>query len=407
MNEQLFIPKKIKVGYQERKDTYTKKLAYVIYYDSKGALRKEKSWEGWRDKKIDSSEFDNSPTEGFVLNKKVGGYKSDWNHRATYARVFDPRGFEFEISVPNLLYILQETDCTKGKGLIGEFVYAWDGKDLILLPAVSEEYRKSTDYSALQGQKVGVRELIAGAVYETKKQQKWIYLGRYNWHETDRYSYHWKNGGSIRSVKKSFIFANEEGKIEHPISLTNISRCVSDTPVDNYAELLEKFTSMAESSKVIDLSFGPLRKLSISPKENDNIGHYITSDQERGKYFAYNEDTNDYSLCKVIRRKGRSRYDNEQRKYVALDPITYKIEKGPHRFYLEDGALCVRYKEVVRSWNSSYYSRRNKSDLVPEGKVVVKDGLTLEQVNEIEHKDLFVTLENGNKYEFFKKFNIY
>jgi hypothetical protein len=38
-------------------------------------------------------------------------------------------GFEFEISIPNLLYILQECTSTKGKGLDGEFVYAWDGKD--------------------------------------------------------------------------------------------------------------------------------------------------------------------------------------------------------------------------------------------------------------------------------------
>jgi hypothetical protein len=37
--------------------------------------------------------------------------------------VYDPRGFEFEISIPNLLYILQECTSTKGKGLDGEFVY--------------------------------------------------------------------------------------------------------------------------------------------------------------------------------------------------------------------------------------------------------------------------------------------
>ena len=34
-----------------------KKLADVIYFDNKGVLRKEKSWKGWRDKKIDSQEF--------------------------------------------------------------------------------------------------------------------------------------------------------------------------------------------------------------------------------------------------------------------------------------------------------------------------------------------------------------
>ena len=47
MTKQLFIPEKIKVGYQERSDTYTKRLAYVTYYDQKGKLRKEKSWKTW------------------------------------------------------------------------------------------------------------------------------------------------------------------------------------------------------------------------------------------------------------------------------------------------------------------------------------------------------------------------
>lgn len=41
----LYLPSKIKVGYQKRNNCYTKKLAYVIYYDGKGKLRKEASWE--------------------------------------------------------------------------------------------------------------------------------------------------------------------------------------------------------------------------------------------------------------------------------------------------------------------------------------------------------------------------
>ena len=49
MNNNIYIPKRINVGYQNRKDTYTGKIAYVIYYDEKGKLRKETSWNNWRD----------------------------------------------------------------------------------------------------------------------------------------------------------------------------------------------------------------------------------------------------------------------------------------------------------------------------------------------------------------------
>ena len=50
MQSTMFIPERIKVGYQERSGTYTGQLAYIIYYDVKGVLRKEKSWESWRHK---------------------------------------------------------------------------------------------------------------------------------------------------------------------------------------------------------------------------------------------------------------------------------------------------------------------------------------------------------------------
>ena len=136
----LFIPQKVKVGYQNRAGTYTGRLAYIIYYDNKGKLRKEVSWENWRSKDIEPEEFDNTPTEGFVLNKKVGGYKSGWDFRQSYVRVYDPRGFEFEITVPNLLFILENTSSIKGKGLEGEFVYAWSGTELVLLPTAAPDY---------------------------------------------------------------------------------------------------------------------------------------------------------------------------------------------------------------------------------------------------------------------------
>ena len=66
-----FIPEKIKVGYNSRNDTYTKKLAYIIYYDNKGVLRKEKSWNSWRNIDLGDDEFKNEPIEGFILNKHV------------------------------------------------------------------------------------------------------------------------------------------------------------------------------------------------------------------------------------------------------------------------------------------------------------------------------------------------
>ena len=171
------------MGFQTRNDTYTKKLAYVIYYDEKGKLRKEPSWNSWRDKKIDPEEFDNVPTEGFVLNKKVGGYAGDWgNFRQAYVRVYDPRGFEFEISVPNLLYILEHTSSIKGKGLEGEFVYGWEGTDLVLMPTCSPDYARLAELNQkrMERNTVKVKDLKIGAEYLNKNGEHWIYMGRFD-----------------------------------------------------------------------------------------------------------------------------------------------------------------------------------------------------------------------------------
>ena len=196
----IYIPEKIKVGYQNRYDTYTKKLAYVIYYDEKGKLRKETSWNNWRDEKIEPDDFDNEPTRGFVLNKKVGDYAGDWgNHRQAYCRIYDPRGFEFEITINNLLYILEHCDCLKGKGLDGEFVYGWDRKDLILIPVDSPDYKeiKSRTDKIQNGKRFKGKDLIIGATYLTKNDQKWVYMGRFDkWEKLTncfRKSWYWSS----------------------------------------------------------------------------------------------------------------------------------------------------------------------------------------------------------------------
>lgn len=290
MNDKLFIADKIKVGFNLRKDTYTGVLGYVIGHDGK-KWRKEPSWESWRchfkggpefeeekrrqfniklepfrhyydyyksdywknqletleknydtfepsssfsnDKRVRPVEFENVPTEGFVLNKKVGGTNYSWNNRATYSRVYDPRGFEFEITIPNLLYILQECNSYKGKGLEGHFVYAWDGKDLVLLPTTSVEYRESKKFTKLQSCKLSSKDLAIGCAYKTKKMEEYIYLGKFNWVEERWDSMH---------VDKRHVFINaKDYELLGTTSLTLFAERLTDVSVDNYAELLDIF----------------------------------------------------------------------------------------------------------------------------------------------------------------------
>lgn len=199
LKSSIFIPKTINVGYQNRSDTYTGKLAYVIYYDEKGKLRKEASWNSWRDEKIPNEEFENVPMSGFVLNKKVGDY-GGWEHRQAYCRVYDPRNFEFEITIENLLYILENANSIKGKGLEGEFVYGWDGKDLILMPVESPDYKQIAEYNNIvhNNEHIKAKDLIVGATYLTKDNTELVYVGKFEYYS---HGYEWRENGEVKRSK--------------------------------------------------------------------------------------------------------------------------------------------------------------------------------------------------------------
>lgn len=273
MNKRLNIPNKIKIGFQKRGGTYTGKLAYITYINTKNETAKEKSWNGWRDKKIEPLEFDNVPTEGFVLNKTAGGYSTGWNHRQTYCRVYDPRGFEFEISVDNLLYILQECTSTKGKGLEGEFVYAWQGVCLILLPVSSSDYQASKDLINAT-EKITLRSLKVGASYKSRNSDNVVYLGKLTWYgffmENDNnhsiYNISNKNVYKLKSKinhtfvdidKKKFYSINNTSQLYFMINENELS----PSDVEDYKDkFLHTFYGEANSIKKLFIKKGKKRE---------------------------------------------------------------------------------------------------------------------------------------------------
>lgn len=285
MDDKIFIPKRINVGFREREDTYTGKLAYVIYYDQKNKLRKEVSWNSWRDKEIPNQEFENIPTEGFVLNKKAGGYATRWSFRQAYSRVYDPRGFEFEITIENLLYILENTNSIKGKGLEGEFVYGWSGGELILIPTASPDYKDLISYNSLLHTKSSVqsKELVIGATYLTKANESVIYMGKFPWwkQETARRQKLWVHCSSEFSdwepeIDESWTISNERfaykwvstsqyvfckeqklcdgTKSNIFVSKTKLSgfllKALDDACVPHYSELMEELEHKKEYSPI-------------------------------------------------------------------------------------------------------------------------------------------------------------
>lgn len=328
-NNQLFIPQKIKVGFQERNGTYTGKLAYVIYFDQQGVLRKEKSWTGWRNDKIPPVEYENKPTEGFVLNKNLGGGRG-WDARNEWIRVYDPRDFEFEISIANLLFILKECDCSRGKGLEGKFVYSWSGDKLVLLPANSQEYKNSIQFTDLKQKNVKSKDLVPGLSYLTKKQESLVFIGRY-----DHYTIVQLDSGYAISEKKSkgvekmFIFWNGEQFLYFNLSdIKKLAVQNSDVPIPNLAELIDKYYKSPYGSKPVGIE---MRK-----KEQDDpdyIKYYRTSWFIEGKDGEYIEYQTSYP---------HNGWNQEKGCYNLVKDRIDSIEKL-YRIILKDGIVFVSY----------------------------------------------------------------
>jgi len=250
MNQRIFIPETCRVGFQKRDGTFDGKLAYVIYYDSLGKLRKEASWEHWRHKDIEPLNFKNEPTSGFVLNKGIRRF--NWSHfgsSRSMIRIYDPRGMEFEVTPENLIGLLMHTDCSH-REVQGDLVYAWIGTELMLMPCASEEYEKAKNFTKLQAKKVNASELQEGFTYVTKQEEQLVYLGRHMWFETDRY---WSRKYRGRYGEKHHIFCDLEGKEFKPIKSVSgqIAAVVDEHCHDQFSIWVDNYLKSPRSAKIV------------------------------------------------------------------------------------------------------------------------------------------------------------
>lgn len=258
----LFIPSKIKVGFQERKGTFTGKLAYVIYYDEKGKLRKEGSWESWRDKNMEPVEFDNTPQTGFIFNKGIQRSSEWFGTGRSVVRLYDSRDFEFEISIDNVINILMHSDVSK-RDIVEPCVFAWDGTNLVLLPVNSVEYQESVEYTEKQGQKLSAKELVKGRRYYVKKSKKNEIVTYIGFFETWGYDYYCNyrkkdDDGSVGNISKGKKHIFYDGAYFVEMGAPRLSGAVSDDIVEDYAFLVDKWHQNIMSSPIASLSIEPI-----------------------------------------------------------------------------------------------------------------------------------------------------
>lgn len=389
----LFLPTRIKVGFQERRDTYTNKLGYVIYYDKK-VLKKEKSFETWRDEKIDTEEYDNNPRSGFCINKSVT--RGGWDHfsqRTTNVRILDPRGFEFEITPQNLIFILEHYSII-GKEIMGDLVYGW-GTDLILLPTNSADYDNCVNYTKLKHTSVSTKTYVLGDYYKTLNGNSYMYCGRANWYVNNN---GWKTNNFFKKtvIKNAHIFKpinietlsflegfdknlkivehipnNDSFSVEKSYEQLTIFQkgcngstflglSIEDTTWDNYEKFedffvkdnagnvyyfnksehwyltrngIKSISTIEDKIKHIEKEGVYLYKINIEYKNSDNWNNYATSID-----YSYSKNHNDYNYI--------NRTDNYATKCLTIFDIftDKKIDVKKFKEYFTPVVLYLNYE---------------------------------------------------------------
>lgn len=178
MTENIIIPDKYYVGYSRRKHE-NGTLGFPTPFGTDSASKKRMSTvDGWRDKNISPSTFDNVLLSGYKIAKHIhrdhywGGGNVVW-------RIVDPRGFEFEIESSNMSKILQCTDILSGE-IQGKCILGRSNKGInVLLPENSEPYVNAIKSTTVFNTSTKTSDLVPGSIVVLKNNTKIVYLGKY------------------------------------------------------------------------------------------------------------------------------------------------------------------------------------------------------------------------------------
>lgn len=120
----------------------------------------------------------NEPLAGFRLLDEIKR-DSSWGSGNVKWRVEDPRGFELEISSPNLMQILS-CSVVDGGEILDRCMWARQGKDNVLVPVSSEVYKTAVENTQRAGTSVSTRNLKLGSTVVLQNGVRGRYYGKMN-----------------------------------------------------------------------------------------------------------------------------------------------------------------------------------------------------------------------------------
>ena len=91
-------------------------------------------------------------------------------------RVKDPRGFEIELTIKNIVFLL--STCTIQKNIIkNKLIYTFLSGQHFLMPTTCTEYKNAMKYTNTLFKKKTITNIKIGDIFSTKTIKEFIYLG--------------------------------------------------------------------------------------------------------------------------------------------------------------------------------------------------------------------------------------
>lgn len=352
--QKVIVPNEFKVGFVNRKDTFSGMLGYMIYANKEdGSCGQQKSYDSWRDGSIKEKTLNNQFLPGFILNKgRLNHYR--FGASAKF-RVFHPEGFEFEISLDNLSLILGYTTISSGEINLPCCI-GWIGKNCYLIPKIDlsneieivhqnitekqekAEEKKKEKEAKFSGKPIAKRSLIGGRIVETTSGER-FYISKINY-----------------SNRKDVLLK------------ANLVKRFGDIYYVNKAETKDNVTAMFSLSKMYgkikegDEFIKFVEQTNLTPDEASLLKDY---QKEEVFYFSETFEFNAQSFeqnaleetYNILSRENVGRYDEKRyiiNKFVKRNDIVYAMgrKRNYYDYYFKE-PQAITLGEVDKYGNTN------------------------------------------------------
>lgn len=223
----------------------------------------------------------NIPQKGFSINKNTYS-EADYKSYVDGVTIFDPRGFEFSISIGNFLHLVRNNVIDHGE-IVAECILSWSVKGtLVLLTTNSVGYKEALEYTQKQHLKFDAEDLKKGLTYFTKNSKDPIvYLGRFKFNNPDKFTYIEKEMGFSFNPSKQLrhVFYNRKSnKFINIMIGKNIAGILDNETCIDINEILEQFKNSVENKSFKKISFEKATNSNFNEIDNKNKFMVIKKD---------------------------------------------------------------------------------------------------------------------------------